>query len=178
MKATIPRGRNWDKMQEEFVYELAETKMASGEMMSLPAITMFYNQEFNGKYENWIKRPSSAVSFRLNKIRARKKDEMLKEKRRLALEKQREDYRKTIEIIKVQEQEMNDKIALESEREDYYNRAKCGKTIEDVDEYSGLTALFFRLYTWSKNRKDRKRMKKELKRQAQEKYRRYVEDLE
>ena len=78
MKGKTKRGRNWDKMQEEFVYELAETRMASGEMMSLSAITMFYNQEFNGKYEDWIERPPSAVSSRLNKIRARKKDEMLR----------------------------------------------------------------------------------------------------
>ena len=44
--------------------------------------------------------------------------------------------------------------------------------------YRGFTLLFFRLFTWSKNRKDRRKMKRELKRQSQEAYRKYVEGLE
>jgi len=276
-KGKAPRGRNWDNLQEEFIYELAETRMANGEMMSLSAITMFYNEEFNGKYDNWIERPPSAIASRLNKVRARKKDEMLREKRRQALVNQRENYQReikeTVEEITPENKHitldahkrllkserhikgaetkrelakthlnlgktwsMDDKIylyenwdvdgifgattisnhaqevadtlsrTLDSCRtkhyvlsrdkkflkryEEMYGIRKDGafekymeeknevKTLEDIVEYRGFTALFFRLYTWSKNRKDRKRMKKELKRQAQEKYRRYVEDLE
>ena len=63
IKGKAPRGRNWDNLQEEFIYELAETRMANGEMMSLSAITMFYNEEFNGRYDNWIERPPSAINL-------------------------------------------------------------------------------------------------------------------